>query len=175
MKVLLVDDEPTSRRMLNRILVKQFGCEVIEATNGAEALDQLGKHEFTFVLLDLVMPVLNGVETLEAIRESDAAGRNAQQDQVARAAIGFEDLVGDARQGARNIGFLQHDACRQWPLPFSASQDGVKGGDDPILAIRRDASPRPSPRRPSSLGSRDPWSRDTCPSSGPTSSRACCT
>lgn len=72
MKVLLVDDEPTSRRMLNRILVKQFGCEVIEATNGAEALDQLGKHEFTFVLLDLVMPVLNGVETLEAIRESES-------------------------------------------------------------------------------------------------------
>ena len=71
MKVLLVDDEPTSRRMLNRILVKQFGCEVIEATNGAEALDQLPKHEFTFVLLDLVMPVLNGVETLEAIRESE--------------------------------------------------------------------------------------------------------
>jgi DNA-binding response OmpR family regulator len=72
MKVLLVDDEPTSRRMLNRILVKQFGCEVIEATNGAEALDQLPKHEFAFVLLDLVMPVLNGVETLEAIRESES-------------------------------------------------------------------------------------------------------
>jgi CheY-like chemotaxis protein len=71
MKVLLVDDEPTSRRMLNRILVKQFGCEVVEATNGAEALDQLGKQEFAFVLLDVVMPVLNGVETLEAIRESD--------------------------------------------------------------------------------------------------------
>ena len=72
MKVLLVDDEPTSRRMLNRILVKQFGCEVVEATNGAEALDQLPKHDFAFVLLDLVMPVLNGVETLEAIRESEA-------------------------------------------------------------------------------------------------------
>jgi DNA-binding response OmpR family regulator len=71
MKVLLVDDEPTSRRMLHRILVKQFGCEVVEATNGAEALDQLGKQEFVFALLDLVMPVLNGVETLEAIRESE--------------------------------------------------------------------------------------------------------
>jgi DNA-binding response OmpR family regulator len=71
MKVLLVDDEPTSRRMLHRILVKQFGCEVVEATNGAEALDRLGKDDFWFVLLDLVMPVLNGVETLEAIRESE--------------------------------------------------------------------------------------------------------
>lgn len=72
MKVLLVDDEPTSRRMLHRILIKQFGCEVVEATNGAEALDHLGKQEFGFVLLDLVMPVLNGVETLEAIRDSEA-------------------------------------------------------------------------------------------------------
>ena len=43
MKVLLVDDEPMSRRMLHRILIKQFGCEVIEAANGAEALDELGK------------------------------------------------------------------------------------------------------------------------------------
>jgi DNA-binding response OmpR family regulator len=72
MKVLLVDDEPMSRRMLHRILIKQFGCEVVEATNGADALDQLGKQEFAFVLLDLVMPVLNGVETLEAIRESES-------------------------------------------------------------------------------------------------------
>ena len=72
MKVLLVDDEPMSRRMLHRILIKQFGCEVVEASNGAEALDLLGKNTFAFVLLDLVMPVLNGVETLEAIRENDA-------------------------------------------------------------------------------------------------------
>lgn len=72
MKVLLVDDEPTSRRMLHRILVKQFGCEVVEAANGAEALDLLGKDDYWFVLLDLVMPVLNGVETLEAIRDSES-------------------------------------------------------------------------------------------------------
>jgi CheY-like chemotaxis protein len=72
MKVLIVDDEPTSRLLLARIVAREFGLSVVEAADGREALDQLERQEFGFILLDLLMPTMDGVETLTAIRESES-------------------------------------------------------------------------------------------------------
>lgn len=71
MKVLIVDDEPTSRLLLARIVAREFGLTVVEAADGREALDQLERQEFGFILLDLLMPGMDGVETLAAIRDSE--------------------------------------------------------------------------------------------------------
>lgn len=70
MKVLVVDDYESTRALLRRILIRDYACAVVEADNGVDALDKIGSHEFTFVLLDVQMPIMDGIETLQAIRKS---------------------------------------------------------------------------------------------------------
>ena len=70
MRALIVDDQPNVRLLLSRILRKKVGCTVSEATNGLEALDLLGRQHFDIVVLDVLMPLMDGLETLEAIRRT---------------------------------------------------------------------------------------------------------
>jgi CheY-like chemotaxis protein len=68
--VLIVDDSKTARLMLARVLGERFGVTITEASNGREALDALARTSFEFVMMDVGMPVMNGLETLRAIRSS---------------------------------------------------------------------------------------------------------
>ena len=69
-KLLIVDDIMLNRAILNELFYEQF--EVLEAENGKEALDLIEQYgeEIAVVLLDLVMPVMNGFEVLEAMNRS---------------------------------------------------------------------------------------------------------
>ena len=62
--VLIVEDEQNMRRVL-RALLRRDGYEVIEARDGAEALQLIGEHRVSAVLTDLKMPRMNGLELLE--------------------------------------------------------------------------------------------------------------
>lgn len=66
--VLVVDDEETIRTVLKRILDRE-GYSVIEASNGQEALDQMGKTPAQFVISDIQMPVLDGLELLVQLKD----------------------------------------------------------------------------------------------------------
>jgi DNA-binding response OmpR family regulator len=66
-KVLVVDDERKIREFLSFFLKKE-GYEVIEASNGLEAINILKEGTVDLVLLDLMMPVLNGFEASKGIR-----------------------------------------------------------------------------------------------------------
>lgn len=66
-KVLLVDDEPSIRVAL-AFLIKQLGYQVMEATNGEEALELLAQHQPNVVILDVMMPRLDGFEVARRIR-----------------------------------------------------------------------------------------------------------
>lgn len=68
LKALIVDDEPTVRLLLTRILRREVQCAVTEATNGLEALELLAREQFDFVVIDVMMPIMDGLELLEAIR-----------------------------------------------------------------------------------------------------------
>ena len=70
-QVLVVDDDPRSRDMLRRTLQKE-GWTVAEAVNGREALGQLERFRPALVLLDLMMPEMDGFEVLERMRREDA-------------------------------------------------------------------------------------------------------
>jgi CheY-like chemotaxis protein len=72
MHVLLVEDDPDVRALLRHLLVRRFDCTVTEATNGVEALEALARSGPDLVLLDLGLPLLDGVEVLEAIRRNRA-------------------------------------------------------------------------------------------------------
>jgi CheY-like chemotaxis protein len=69
MNVLIVDDEPMTRSLLRRVLSREFGCTVLEATNGLEALSVAGSKPVNLIVTDLRMPVMDGIELLEALRQ----------------------------------------------------------------------------------------------------------
>jgi len=66
-EVLVVDDDTVTREVLRRTLAKQ-GWRVTEAADGRECLERLGRGRPAAILLDLMMPAMDGFETLEAIR-----------------------------------------------------------------------------------------------------------
>ena len=66
-QVLVVDDDQRTRDMLRRTLQKA-GCTVAEAANGSEAIEALERAKPALVLLDLMMPGMDGFEVLERLR-----------------------------------------------------------------------------------------------------------
>lgn len=67
-KVLLADDHDDNRRLIARLLAS-LGLEVVEASNGKEAVEQCMQHQPTLTLLDIQMPEMDGIEALKKIRE----------------------------------------------------------------------------------------------------------
>lgn len=67
-EILIVDDSEINREMLRLILEGEY--DIIEASNGKEAIEiiESGEHILRLVLLDLVMPVMNGYETLQEFK-----------------------------------------------------------------------------------------------------------
>ena len=68
-KILVCDDDPDIRKAL-RIYLTNDGHEVLEAENGAELLHLIQTDEVHLVLLDVMMPVLDGVSAMTKLRES---------------------------------------------------------------------------------------------------------
>jgi CheY-like chemotaxis protein len=64
--VAVVDDEDQDRRELGRALV-EAGYEVVEASNGEEALALLKKQDYELMIIDLFMPEKEGIETIREI------------------------------------------------------------------------------------------------------------
>lgn len=69
MKLLVVDDNPINQKFLFYSLKKTFEIEL--ANNGLEAVNLLDDKRFDVVLMDLMMPVMDGAEATLRIRESD--------------------------------------------------------------------------------------------------------
>ncbi|WP_207886440.1 ATP-binding protein [Pseudomonas sp. 30_B] len=68
-RVLLVEDNPVNQ-LVAKGLLQKLGCIVAVAANGEEALAQLGDGAFDLVLMDCNMPVMDGYQATQAIRES---------------------------------------------------------------------------------------------------------
>jgi signal transduction histidine kinase/CheY-like chemotaxis protein len=71
-RVLLADDNAINRKVA-QMFMKPFGLIVVEACNGAEALDRLAAEPFDLVLMDIHMPVMDGCEAVRRIRASQAS------------------------------------------------------------------------------------------------------
>lgn len=69
-KILVVDDSELIHNMYRLILKKYEGCTMLKAMNGREGLDQLAVEDgVELILLDINMPVMNGLQFLEAVQK----------------------------------------------------------------------------------------------------------
>src|SRR5512132_656027 len=67
-RVLVVDDTAEARRLIRRILQSQGDFEIFEATNGREALELIARERPDLVILDLMMPEVDGFAVLDSLR-----------------------------------------------------------------------------------------------------------
>lgn len=95
MKILIADDSIFMRNVLKDILSKE-GHELIEAENGKETLEKFNIDKPDLVLLDIIMPEVDGIEVLRRI------GKAAKI--VVISAVGQEKMV----EEAKNLGALDY-------------------------------------------------------------------
>jgi putative two-component system response regulator len=73
-KVLAVDDDLINLKLLKSMLMKTENVsEVIEAKNGSDAIGILkGRSDIDLILLDIIMPIMGGIEMLKVVRADDS-------------------------------------------------------------------------------------------------------
>lgn len=97
-RILVCDDEKDIVSAL-RIYLEAEGYEVLEAYNGKEALQLLGREELHLVLMDVMMPELDGVSALAAIRQQSnvpvimLTAKSEDSDKVLGLTLGADDYV----------------------------------------------------------------------------------
>ncbi|MBI1360666.1 MAG: response regulator [Alphaproteobacteria bacterium] len=101
-RILCVDDNEKNRRIAELLLGK-FGLDVTSCASGAEAIDLCGVDLFDLILMDIVMPEMDGVETLRRLR-TDENGLNRQTPAIALTAkLTPEDIAGYAAVGFEGV------------------------------------------------------------------------
>ena len=68
-KILIVDDDDLSRKLISRLVSKEFDYEIVSKSNGIEALEYAQEHVPQLIILDLMLPGMNGFEILKKVRE----------------------------------------------------------------------------------------------------------
>lgn len=98
-KILVVDDESRMRKLVRDFLVKK-GYEVLEAADGEEALDVFyGQKDIALIILDVMMPKLDGYEVCREIRErSDVpiimlTAKSAESDELSGFEMGADEYI----------------------------------------------------------------------------------
>lgn len=69
-RILIVEDSPTMRQLMLFALKKLPGVELVEASDGVDALRQLPEHAFDLILTDINMPVMDGLKLLAMLKNN---------------------------------------------------------------------------------------------------------
>lgn len=102
MRYFIIDDDPASRRMLKQIIDESgLGLVIGEAESGIESLPNILSTQPDFVLIDLLMPGLDGIETMEKLKNEGFQGQFVMISQVVN-----KDMVGEAYE--KGVEFFIH-------------------------------------------------------------------
>jgi len=112
-RVLLVDDFEPFRLFVRAILQKNFDCRnILEASDGAEAVELAEELKPDLVLLDIGLPTLNGIEAARRIRELSPKSKilfvsENRSSEIREAALSTgEGYVGKADAGSELVGAI---------------------------------------------------------------------
>ena len=111
-RILIVDDISDNRTILTRRFQRR-GFDVVEADSGFTAIELIDKDPFDLVLLDVMMPGIDGIETLKRIRSQRSASA------LPVLSYGVAELVGGARRQALGAGMTTRIGsmpCARQPL-----------------------------------------------------------
>lgn len=98
-RILTVDDDALNNKRIAFIMKDEPKYELIAAESGKEALELLGKQHFDLILLDVMMPEMDGMETLKCIREKYTTpvvmmtGDKTLVDSTEFAELGYDDYI----------------------------------------------------------------------------------
>jgi CheY-like chemotaxis protein len=100
-RVLIVEDDPGMRDIMTR-MVHRLGYAVVTAAGGQEALDRLREQRVDIMLLDLMMPEMDGFEVCRVLQQDSTlprpyiiitSARSAQEDRAQARALGAADYL----------------------------------------------------------------------------------
>lgn len=74
-KILVVDDDQYIRELYEELL-KDYGYSVDSATNGSEGLEKIQKNTYDLILLDIMMPKMDGIEVLKVANKEKLISKN---------------------------------------------------------------------------------------------------
>jgi two-component system, chemotaxis family, chemotaxis protein CheY len=66
---LVVDDSPTMRQLITFSLKRMRGCKIVEAVDGVDALKKLQAFHIDMILVDINMPVMDGLKLVSLVRQ----------------------------------------------------------------------------------------------------------
>lgn len=121
--ILVVDDEPRMIRFI-RMNLELEGYHVVEANNGLEALDQVRKHLPDLVIMDVMMPKMDGFESLRLLREISTVPvilltvKSDEEDRIHGLELGADDYVTkpfSPRELVSRVNAVLRRA--EWPAP----------------------------------------------------------
>lgn len=93
--VLVVDDNITNRLITTQLLEQKHGIDAVTANNGREAIQVLQQLEYDLVIMDCMMPEMDGYEATRAIRDGQAGAQNRDVPIIA--------LTANAMEGDREL------------------------------------------------------------------------
>jgi len=73
-RVLIVEDHDDVREMM-KIVLSGYGCDVAEASNGREAIEKAPIYNPDLILMDIAMPVMDGLDATRTIRQHDTLSK----------------------------------------------------------------------------------------------------
>lgn len=154
MRLLVAEDQETLRSILIERLGKE-GYSVDGVANGEEALDYLDAAEYNLVILDLMMPKLDGYAVLKRIREEKTdlpvlilTAKDMLQDKIKGLDLGaddylvkpfaFAELLARVRALLRRSAKPIQDVLRVGDLSIDRTNNLVKRGDEPVKLSKKE-------------------------------------
>lgn len=153
-RVLIVDDEPTIREMVG-LNLRREGIEVFQAETGEEALQMLAYHQPDAMVLDIMMPGMDGFEVCRRVRDMSTipilllSARGEEVDRVVGLEMGADDyltkpfamreLVARVRAMLRRVRMTTPAPPPGQASPNSSSDQIIRAGDIEIDVLRRRA------------------------------------